>query len=113
MVVQLMFSSNRASLVILLHYHNFFDDFSVVSFIPLYLIMYHDETILKFSHSLIFFIHCCIQISITMHKAYTRHILSHPIHSNLKLESYLREASHIDFVHDKRHVDVGGWGWRL
>ena len=22
----------------------------------------------------------------------------------------LREASHIDFVHEKRHMDVGGWG---
>ena len=27
----------------------------------------------------------------------------------------IREASHIDFVHEKRHMDVGGWGggWRL
>ena len=24
--------------------------------------------------------------------------------------SQLREASHIDFVHEKRHMDVGGWG---
>ena len=22
----------------------------------------------------------------------------------------VREASHIDFVHEKRHMDVGGWG---
>ena len=22
----------------------------------------------------------------------------------------LREASHIDFVREKRHMDVGGWG---
>ena len=22
----------------------------------------------------------------------------------------IREASHIDFVHEKRHMDVGGWG---
>ena len=26
---------------------------------------------------------------------------------------YVGEASHIDFVHAKRHMDVGGWGWRL
>ena len=22
---------------------------------------------------------------------------------------FVREASHIDFVHEKRHIDVGGW----
>ena len=32
----------------------------------------------------------------------------------LTAESLLiREASHIDFVHEKRHMDVGGWGGGL
>ena len=26
---------------------------------------------------------------------------------------HLREASHIDFVHEKRHMDVGRWGGGL
>ena len=30
--------------------------------------------------------------------------------ANLLIWPKLREASLIDFVHEKRHIDIGGWG---
>ena len=33
-----------------------------------------------------------------------------PGFNNAQNNPPLREASHIDFVHEKRHMDVGGWG---
>ena len=42
--------------------------------------------------------------------------IQHTDEVGLKPVDVVREASHIDFVHEKRHMDVGGGGgggWRL
>ena len=37
-------------------------------------------------------------------------LLQFAISSSRLISVSFREASHIDFVHKKRHMDVGGWG---